>query len=435
MIRVGVTLTRAGGWPRMLLVGGCTAVVTGLLLVVVAILRLPAEPAERLFALVGEPGLRGGTTFATAMLCVPALLLLYQAVRLGTAARERRLAALRLAGATPGDVRALGAVEVALPASVGSVAGIGVYGLLRLVLGGELAELRLVPTSVAPAWWQTLIVVVGVTGLGVAVGLLASRRVVVTPLGVTRREAPPPPRPWGALLLAVAAGGFATLRTGVPRQVAYAIVFAAIAVTVLGIVSLAPWIAYRSARYVLNRTASPTLTLAASRIVAEPRPVARAAAAVGGIALVAGGAGTTATPALQQTDDPFYLVSYLLVAAVLLVALVMVVGTLAVHAAESLLDRKRSIAALAALGTSVQEMERAQFAEIALAALPVAAAGALLGTIALGGLGFVTPLSAAVQLLTLALTLGLVWLAIELAVRATRPWVRRATSVENLRTA
>jgi len=233
----------------------------------------------------------------------------------------------------------------------------------------------------------------------------------------------------------VAAGGFATLRTGVPRQVAYAIVFAAIAVTVLGTVSLAPWIAYRSARYVLNRTASPTLTLAASRIVAEPRPVARAAAAVGGIALVAGGAGTTATPALQQTDDPFYLVSYLLVAAVLLVALVMVVGTLAVHAAESLLDRKRSIAALAALGTSVREMERAQFAEIALAALPVAAAGALLGTIALGGLGFVTPLSAAVQLLTLALTLGLVWLAIELAVRATRPWVRRATSVENLRTA
>jgi len=221
------------------------------------------------------------------MLCVPALLLLYQAVRLGTAARERRLAALRLAGATPGDVRALGAVEVALPASVGSVAGIGVYGLLRLVLGGELAEVRLVPTSVAPAWWQMLIVVVGVTGLGVAVGLLASRRVVVTPLGVTRREAPPPPRPWGALLLAVAAGGFATLRTGVPRQVAYAIVFAAIAVTVLGIVSLAPWIAYRSARYVLNRTASPTLTLAASRIVAEPRPVARAAAAVGGIALVA----------------------------------------------------------------------------------------------------------------------------------------------------
>src|SRR6185503_13031059 len=116
VIRVGAALTRAGGWPRMLLVGGCTAVVTGLLLVVVAILRLPAEPAERLFALVGEPGLRGGTTFATVMLCLPALLLLYQAVRLGTAAREHRLAALRLAGATPGDLRALGAVEVAVPA-------------------------------------------------------------------------------------------------------------------------------------------------------------------------------------------------------------------------------------------------------------------------------------------------------------------------------
>ena len=46
-------------------------------------------------AAVADPGVRGGTAFGTVLLTVPALALLHQAVRLGTAARERRLAALR----------------------------------------------------------------------------------------------------------------------------------------------------------------------------------------------------------------------------------------------------------------------------------------------------------------------------------------------------
>jgi hypothetical protein len=435
MIDIGLAMTRAGGWPRMLLVGACTAVVSGLLLVIAAILRLPAEPAEPLFALVAEPGLRGGTVFGTAMLCVPAVLLLYQAVRLGTAARERRLAALRLAGATPGDVRVLGAIEVAIPAFAGSVAGVGVYGGLRITLGDSVAtSFRLVPTTVRPAWWHVALVVVAVTALGLVVGLLASRRAVVTPLGLTRRASSGPPRPWGLLLL-LAAGAVLTTALKLPSRVTPVAIFAVVALAVLGIVSLASWITYGVARYVLARTASPTLTLAASRVVAEPRAVGRAAAAVGGIALVAGGGGMSAAPILGETGDPFYAVSYGLVALLLLVALLMVVGTLAVHSVESLLDRKRSIAALAALGTSIDEMERAQFAEISLAAMPVAAAGALLGTVAVGGVGVATPIYILVQLPIVAATLGLVWTATAVAVRATRPWVRRAIAVENLRTA
>jgi hypothetical protein len=80
-------------------------------------------------------------------------------------------------------------------------------------------------------------------------------------------------------------------------------------------------------------------------------------------------------------------------------------------------------------------MERAQFAEIALAALPVAGAGALLGSLALSIPALMSPLSVALQLVTVAVVLGLVWLAAALAVRATRPWVRRAAAIDNLRTA
>ena len=47
--------------------------------------------------------------------------------------------------------------------------------------------------------------VLAVTLLGVAVGALASRGLVVTPLGVTRRQRTAPPRPWGLLAMLLAA--------------------------------------------------------------------------------------------------------------------------------------------------------------------------------------------------------------------------------------
>lgn len=300
MIRLALTLTRASGWPRMVLLGSCTAAVTALLLVVVTYARLPSNPDEILFSLVADPGTRVGTAFATALLTLPPLLLLYQAVRLGTAARDRRLTALRLAGATPQEVRRLGAVEVGVPAFVGSVAGIGLYWLLRQVLGGgayyesfehgyvHTLDLQLLPTSVAPRWWDAALAVAGTTVVGVLVGARASRGVVMTPLGVSRRQPSAPPRPWGLLLLTAAVLLLPVAVTvGAGSTVAG---MAIVALAVLGVVSLASWAAYRVGRFVETRTTSAAVLLAARRLVAEPRPAGRAAAAVGAIALVSGAA-------------------------------------------------------------------------------------------------------------------------------------------------
>jgi len=186
VIRLGWTLTHAGGWPRFALLASCTAVVTAPLLVVA---RLPEYPDERLFSLVAESGTRGGTAFGIALLTVPPLLLLYQAVRLG-------------------------AVEVGVPALVGSAAGVLGYLTLRGLFGGQALddpalaagrpELKLVPTTVGPTWWMTLLVVVGVAGAGVVVGLRASQAVVSSPYAVRRRQTARPPRPWGLALLALA---------------------------------------------------------------------------------------------------------------------------------------------------------------------------------------------------------------------------------------
>jgi hypothetical protein len=170
--------------------------------------------------------------------------------------------------------------------------------------------------------------------------------------------------------------------------------------------------------------------------VADPRPAGRAAAAVGGISLVSGGAGVLF--AFVKSDGPtdsFYLTSLALVAAALLLALVVVIGSLAVHSTESLLDRKRSMAALVAQGASTDDLSRSQRWELLLAALPVAVLGVVLGTLALGGAGArATGPSGLVVLLNLFLTPALVVLAVLVATALTRPLVRRATAPEHLRT-
>jgi hypothetical protein len=396
----------------MLLVALCTAVVSGLLLVAVAMLLLPSQPGELLSDLVADPGVRGGTTFATVLLTVPALLLLHQAVRLGSAAREHRLAGLRLAGATPAEVSRLGALEVALPAGVGSVLGLGVYALLRAAFGGlrdggpggwlgTNADLRLVPASVAPAWWQVAVVVIAATVTGAWVGTLPSRRLVVSPLGVTRRQPAAPPRPWGLLLM-----------------------LTAVVLAPVGLSAGADSTAGDSA-----------MLLAASRIAADPRPVGRAAAAVGGIALVSGGAVVIAADLVSMRyGDPSAVFSVLLVLVLLLAALAVVAWTLAVHTVESLMDRRRSTAALVAEGVSRSDLEQAQRLECALTALPLAVAGVVLGTATLAWVAEVNALGLLLMAVNLVVTPVLVWLMIVLAVRLVRPWTVRASVATNLRT-
>ncbi len=450
MTLIALLLTRSTGLARAALVAACTALVTALLLVGVAMLRLPDRPDEALFNLVSDPGVRPGTVLAIALLAVPPLLLLHQAVRLGTAARERRLAALRIAGATVADVRRIGAVEVGVPAFVGSLLGIVLYGVLRAVLGGVAPRtdprsdpesgLRLVPTTVSPTWWHGALVVLGVTVLGVLVGGHASSAVVVTPLGVARRTPSRPPRPWaglGLLLAAPVCGGVYLLVFGDRSPAASSVVaLAAVAGAVLGMVALAAWAAHRAGLVAERRASSAAPLLAARRLVADPRPAGRAAAAVGGIALVSGGAGVLlAGEVAEGSGDAFYLTSLALVAAALLVALAVVVASLAVHSTETLMGQKRSMAALLALGASTREVTRSQLWELLLAALPVTVLGVVLGSLALGGAAAgVVGTSGLVVLLNLVLTPALVVLAAVLATALTRPLVRRATSPEHLRT-
>lgn len=446
MTGTALRLCLAGGRLRLALLASCTAVVSALLLLVVTFARLPDSPREVLFNLVADPGVRPGTAFATGLLTLPPLLLMYQAVRLGSASRDRRLAALRLAGATSGEVRRLAAVEVALPASVGAVAGVGLYQVLRLI-GGTAAHdlasgpglaltrgtLRLVPTSVSPTMWDVAIVVLATTAVAAVVGARASRDVALTPWGVTRRQPARPPRPWSALLLVAAV---VTVPVGLTVGSASVVApLALVGLAVAGVMGLAPWAAYRIGRVAGTRAQSAALLLAGRRLMAAPRAAGRAAAAVGAIALVAGGGTALAGDLLAAgEDDSFYYLSLGLMAVALLVALAVTTGTLALHSVESLLEAKRSTASLIASGVSEHELESARRWEVGLVALPMATGGVALGSATLLAFGG-SWIALLVALVGAVATLVLVWAAVVLAVRITRPWAVRAASAEHLRTA
>jgi hypothetical protein len=263
----------------------CAALVAGLLLVALTVVLFGASSSrEQVSGLVEDGGVRGGYVFALLLVCLAPLALLRQVVRLGTATREQRLAALRMAGATPADVRRFGSLEVGLPSLLGGFLGYLFFAFLRALLGGtsgadgdesELArELRLVSVTVHPSWWQVVLVAVADGLIGAVAGATTSRSLLISPLGVSRRAPRTAPRPWPALLLVLAAlllvGG--THASGGALADLY--VFGFVAAVVLALLGLAPWVAYRTARVVAERCSSGSVLIAARRLAADARPAA-----------------------------------------------------------------------------------------------------------------------------------------------------------------
>jgi hypothetical protein len=120
---------------------------------------------------------------------------------------------------------------------------------------------------------------------------------------------------------------------------------------------------------------------------------------------------------------------------VLLAALLLVTFSMAVHGVESLIDRKRSMAALAALGVTAQDLEAAQRGEVGLVAVPMAVTGVLIGSGPYWMLvGDGSNRYARIPLLVDGVTVALVWLAVRASSWIARPWLLRAPAPANLRT-
>lgn len=129
---------------------------------------------------------------ASVLLVVPLVSLAASAARMGALGRDRRLATLRLLGATPAEVVRLTAAETALQAAAGAVLGTVLY----LVTLPAWAPLTFQATPVGPtglllpAGW-ILGVILGVVVLAAASAALGLRQVRISPLGVARESGRP----------------------------------------------------------------------------------------------------------------------------------------------------------------------------------------------------------------------------------------------------
>jgi hypothetical protein len=291
---------------RVALTALAAALATLAVLAAVTVLAIPelgssVENPQYSSALIREQGLRPGVVLALALLTIPVLTLAGQCGRLGAPARDRRLAAVRLAGATPGQAVALAAVETGLASTIGVVAGFGAFLVGRQVLDRPEPDGRLpLPTDILPAWPALALVALG---LPVAAGLVAAvalRRVTVTPFGVVRRQRRRAPRPWPAFLIVPGVACFAAIHPisqysdrhghALPEWVFVALLFLGGLAALVGILFGTGWISHLAGRLLHRWARRPAALLAGRRLLADPWAGSRVFSAVLACVLFGGGA-------------------------------------------------------------------------------------------------------------------------------------------------
>ncbi|TDC60642.1 FtsX-like permease family protein [Actinomadura sp. GC306] len=403
--------SRAERRRRRLLVAGA-ALATFLLLGAVNLLLIRGTTQTRWAGLVAEEGLRPGTALALALLVVPVLALLHQFGRVAQATQERRLAALRLAGATPRDVRLLGVVEAVRVGTVGALIGTVGYVAGQQAAMAALGVRDTARYAISP--WPVPLVLLVVVAAAALVGLRVSRHVVVSPLSVARRASRPAPSRYSVLPLAL----------GLPVLVAAGFLgdgwrmwpFALGAVLVIaGIAAGAARVILESARLAGRWARTPETLLAARALEADPRAGGRTMAVVALVAAFGTATGVITWDVVRANSDTdqFWVVSLGLTYGALLFALLVAVTALVVHRAEGLLEGGRSLAALAAAGAPAASLRRSALRQTLIAATPICGIGALAALLGMAPFLFATP-----DLPMIAWTVGHALLMVALAVSA-----------------
>ncbi|MFI9168902.1 ABC transporter permease [Streptomyces lincolnensis] len=213
---------------------------------------------------------QGAALLGVVLLAMPVVVLASAAGRLGAARREQRLAALRLAGATPRQIIAMTAVEATAVGAAGAVTGALAYGALLPVL----AE---VPYGVG-GWYTGQLwvgaawlagIVLAVTALITVSAVSMLRQVATAPLGVAQQANPRRTR-MIRLVLFVAALGYIWVSTGggqlKPRDLLVLLLVFYGAFWLFG-----PWVVDRLGRIAGRFARRPATLLAARRLSDDPR--------------------------------------------------------------------------------------------------------------------------------------------------------------------
>jgi hypothetical protein len=210
----------------------------------------------------------------------PVLIFIGTATRLSAARREERFAAMRLAGATRGQVSLIAAIESTAAAVLGTAIGFGLFFLLRVPVAGiPFIGQPFFPAELTLSLPDILLVATGVPLFAAVAARMALRRVNISPLGVGRRARRKPPGAWRVipLLAGLAELGFWTIHGHPASESGQIQAFASSFLIILvGLFIAGPWLTMAAARAMARWTSRPATLLAARRIGDDPKAAFRA---------------------------------------------------------------------------------------------------------------------------------------------------------------
>lgn len=249
---------------------------------------------------------RFGFAMGAVALLIPMFVLIGTATRLAAARREERYASLRLVGATQRQVGVIASIDAMLGGLFGALLGVGGYAALHPALASlPLIGARFFDTDITLPGWGYPATLIGVPLAAAAASVLSLYRVGISPLGVSRKVTPPPPRIWRLTLLAIGLPLFCVpllLHAQGARHNPGPAVLSLILV-IVGLMVAGPWLTMQAARLLARIARSAPAVLAARRLADNPRAAYRSVSGLVLAVMVGTGlaAVVTAAIAAQQT--------------------------------------------------------------------------------------------------------------------------------------
>ncbi|WP_414936664.1 FtsX-like permease family protein [Amycolatopsis sp. cmx-11-51] len=232
------------------------------------------------------------------VLLVPSLVLVASSARLTATRRELRMAALRLAGATPAQVTKIVAAETALSAVVGALLGIlvapALQGLSTFVPWGGGTWLA---SDFSLSLGSTIAVAVAIPLLVVLAGVLGIRRVLKTPLFAASAHARKPLH-WWRLLAVPVAGAFFLFAVSQDNASLPMVMFG-LFLLVASAAIIGPWVTSAVGGTFVRIWRKPASLLAGRRLRDDPKSAYRATAGVV-LAVFTGSMALTLLPSFES---------------------------------------------------------------------------------------------------------------------------------------
>lgn len=243
---------------------------------------LSPETAEKFLARTNDAMLWLIAPLGIVLLAVPGFVLVGSAARLTAARRERRLAALRLSGATPAQVVGTVVAETGIAAVVGTVLG-------ALLLLPSRFLVAMVPWSggtwmvsdFTPSSTSLLVVGLAVPVTVVLAAVSGLYRVVRSPLGAAMEHSQPPPRKiWRAVLVAAVAVAFGWAVGSAEEAASYLVLALALGAVMLCASVLGPLVTSWVGKLFVRTWRGPSTLLAGRRLRDAPKAAYRSASGV-----------------------------------------------------------------------------------------------------------------------------------------------------------